>query len=152
MRNPTGLVSSKQAMTRPDSRPIAYGVYCGLLVGMCAWGGLAYLGLEVSRATAYSFPLLGGSFGAWVVERPSELRMWCGSLALLGGVAGFLGVLIGAAALDGRSLHVDQFAWTVSGPYGAVVGAMLGVAIWAVRRRGHHRKKGNPMWDRDLDT
>src|SRR5262249_48529492 len=151
VKNPTGSVRSKRDMTRSDPPPVAAGVLCGLLVGICAWVGLPYFGLEVSRAAANAFPLLGGAFGAWVLERDSELRLWCGLMAILVGVAGFIGGFFASVTYYGRSPEVKEFSMTVSGPSGAVVGAMLGAVIWALRRRRQYRRVGNPVWNRDLD-
>src|SRR4051794_11023373 len=117
-------------MTRPDLSMVSWGVYLGLVWGMLAWAGLPYFGVGASRAAFFAFALLGVTLGGWMFGTRSMLAALCGSMAILLGLVGFLGGFIGSPAYYGRSPQVGFFACFVSGPYGAVIGAILGLVIW----------------------
>lgn len=113
---------------------IGRGVYVGLFLGVFAWAGLPYFGLEATKINFYVFILLGSMFGVWTQRGPmGGMRWWCLCMAFVLGFVGFFGGLIGAAAYYGRSPQVALFAMFVSGPYGTIIGAILGLVIWAVR-------------------
>jgi hypothetical protein len=110
------------------------GAFLGLSLGVFAWAGLPYFGSEATKVKFYAFTLLGAMFGAWIHRRSiGGLCLWCRGMAVLLGIVGFFGGLIGSVAYYGRSPQVALFAMCVSGPYGAIIGAMLGLVIWAVR-------------------
>ncbi len=117
---------------------IAFGILgtlIGLGVGCLAWIGLAFFYHEHPRVGYYAFALLGAAFGGTVGLRGGVAARWSGGLAVLVGGMGFMAGVFGLLMFERDSPQAPLFAVFVTGPYGAILGAVVGLMIGAFRER-----------------
>lgn len=115
------------------------------IVGACAGFALGFLGsisLGLFRLHLEGYPtlvcgVLGAAVGAWVGHHGGPLARWCaGMAATVGGVA-FAWGFVGPIVLQPDSPQGPLLGIFFTGPLGAIVGAVLGLAIGAAREGRH---------------
>ena len=111
------------------------GALVGLGVGCLAWTGLAFFDHELPRVGYYAFALLGAAFGGSVGFRGGPAARWSGGLAVLTGGMGFMAGVFGLLMFERNSPQAPLFAVFVTGPYGAILGALVGLMIGIFRER-----------------
>jgi hypothetical protein len=119
-------------------RSIASAIFGSLLgCGVCflAWTGLAFFGSELPSIGFYLFTILGAAFGGWLGSRGGPVTRWSGALALAVGGIGFVAGYCGVWVFLHDLAQARLFSIFVTGPYGAILGAMVGLTIGAFRER-----------------
>ncbi len=112
-----------------------FGSLAGCAVCFLAWTGLAFFGSDLPRAGFYLFTLLGAAVGGWLGSRGGPVTRWSAALALgLGGVGFVAGYCVVQVFLR-DPVQARLFSIFVTGPYGAILGAMVGLTIGAIRER-----------------
>jgi hypothetical protein len=122
------------------------GALAGFGIGVLAAMSLVLVGLP---ARLFEIPVgILGAIAGWVVgtylRRPAEqggtIARWCACMTLAVGAISFLAGFVGPILLHPDSPQGPLLGFFLTGPLGAVAGALLGLAI-GVARTGFHSAK-----------
>ncbi len=120
------------------------GALAAVAVTILAWTGQALFDLEIPRIGFYVVTLLGAAFGGWAGSRGGSVTRWTGGLALLVGAIGFAGGFFGPLLFQKDSPQGPLFGIFATGPYGAILGAIIGLVIAVIRQRQPRQRSKTP--------
>jgi hypothetical protein len=112
----------------------AIGAMAGFGIAVLAWTGLGFFGLDLPRSDSLAFDALGVFFGACVSRRGGPIGRWCAGMAAGIGAIGFTIGFVGPLLLRPDSPQGPLLGFFVTGPWGAIVGALLGLLIGVARQ------------------
>jgi hypothetical protein len=117
------------------------GALAGFLLGFLGSANLLFFGIDLPRFVPVAFAVLGALAGCVVgVFRqgpPGRRKMvawWCAAMAGIAGVVSFLCGFIGPMLLTPDSNQGPLLGIFVTGPLGAIAGAVCGVVIGLMAR------------------
>ena len=111
-----------------------FGALVGFGIGVLAWTGVGFFGLDLPRVCSLAFYLLGAACGACVSGYGGSVARWCAGMAAGVGAIGFALGFVGPLLLQPDSPQGPLLGIFVTGPFGAIIGALLGLVIGVVRQ------------------
>jgi len=111
-----------------------FGALVGFCVGVLAWTGHSFFGLELPRLYSVAFYSVGAAFGAVVGSLDRTVARWCAGTAVVVGAVSFALGFIGPILLEPDSPQGPLLGIFVTGPYGFIAGALLGLVIGIVQQ------------------
>ncbi len=109
------------------------GAILGLIVGVLAWTGLPFFGVDLPRAGFYAFVMVTVVAGTFIGSLNGPMMRWSAGMAAAVGAVGFGLGFVGPLLLEPDSPQGPLFGIFVTGPYGIILGALLGLIIGVVR-------------------
>ena len=114
---------------------LSVGAMIGLAIGVLSWTGLAFLRVIPPRTGFYAWTLAMGAFGGWIGRKGGPVTRWTGGMAALFGAVGFACGFFGPLLLTPDSNMGPLLGIFLTGPWGAIVGAVVGLELGLIRQR-----------------
>jgi hypothetical protein len=127
-----------------------FGAVLGVGIGFLAWIGVSMLGVPLPRTCSFAFYTLGAACGAYVGGQGGSVARWCAGMATGIGTISFAIGFVGPILFHPESPQGPLLGIFVSGPFGVIAGALLGMLIGTVRqlRRSNIRTKAASQGDK----
>ena len=109
------------------------GALMGCVVGILGWTGLGVLGFDLPRAGFYAFVPVAVAGGVFIGSLNGPMMRWSAGMAAAVGAIGFALGFVGPLLLEPDSPQGPLLGIFVTGPFGVVLGAALGLVIGVLR-------------------
>jgi hypothetical protein len=119
---------------RPFLPNTILGAFLGFIVGVLGWTGLPFVGLNLPRAGFYVFVMVAVAGGSFIGSLSGPVMRWSAGMAAAVGAIAFALGFAGPLLLEPDSPQGPLLGIFVTGPFGVILGALLGLAIGIVRQ------------------
>ena len=119
---------------RPFLPNLVLGAFVGFVVGVLAWTGLPFFGLDLPLVGFYAFVAVAVAGGSFIGSLDGTMLRWSAGMAGAVGAIGFALGFVGPILLEPDSPQGPLLGIFVTGPFGVILGALLGLSIGGLRQ------------------